>query len=76
MTIEEHPQRTILETCELWDTDFISDNWTFTVTQNIQSDPWIKSDRDSIRNSCDVCIKSLADMSVGGFVNFLSKKAE
>ena len=27
MTIKEHPQRTILETSELWDNDFISDNW-------------------------------------------------
>ena len=27
MTIEEHPQRTILGTCDLWDTDYISDNW-------------------------------------------------
>ena len=25
-------------------------------TFNIHSDPWIKSDRDSIRNSCDVCV--------------------
>jgi len=25
---------------------------------NIHSNPWIKSDRDSIRNSCDVFIKS------------------
>ena len=27
MTIEEHPQRTFLETCDLWDTDYIYDNW-------------------------------------------------
>ena len=27
MINEEHPQRTILETCDLWDTDYISDNW-------------------------------------------------
>ena len=26
---------------------------------NIHSDPWIKSDRDSIRNSCDVLILAL-----------------
>ena len=49
---EEHPQRTILETCDIWDTDIISDNWEQKL--NIHSDPWIKSDRDSIRNSCNV----------------------
>ena len=27
MTIEEQPQSTIIETCDLWDTDYISDNW-------------------------------------------------
>ena len=27
MTIKEHLQRTIIENCELWDTDFIYDNW-------------------------------------------------
>ena len=27
MTFREHPQRPILETCDLWDTDYIYDNW-------------------------------------------------
>ena len=27
MTFKEHPQRAILETCDLWDTDYISGNW-------------------------------------------------
>ena len=43
--------RANLETCDLrlepWDTDYISDNWE-------HCDPWIKSDGDSIRNSCNV----------------------
>ena len=53
MTFKEHPQRAILETCDLWDTDI-----TFLTIENnnlkIQRYPWIKSVRDSIRNSCDV----------------------
>ena len=52
MTIEEHPQRTIPETCDLRDTGYISDNWE-QQSQHSQW-PWIKSERDSIRNSCDV----------------------
>ena len=36
---------------------------------NIHSDPWIKSDRDSIRNSCDVLISSvLSSNSLGHLV--------
>ena len=27
MTIEEHPRRAILETCDPWDTDYIFGNW-------------------------------------------------
>ena len=49
-----------LETCDLrldtWDTDFISDNWEQQY-QDLHCDPWIKSDGDSIRNSCDVFFK-------------------
>ena len=33
IAIEESPQRTILETCDLWDNDYISDN-----NLNIHSD--------------------------------------
>ena len=36
MTIEEHPQRTILGTCNLLDTDYISDNWE----QQTQHSQW------------------------------------
>ena len=27
LTLREHPERVILEICDLWDTDHISDNW-------------------------------------------------
>ena len=55
MTIaKKNPQRTTSETCGLCDAGYISDNWEKNL--NIHSDPWIKSDRDSIRNSCDVCV--------------------
>ena len=57
MTIEKHPQRTILETCDLWHTDYISDNWEKQLQHH--DDPWIKSDRDSIHNSCDVLLFAL-----------------
>ena len=59
---EEHPQRTFLDTCDLWDNDTfltIENN-----TLNIHSDPWIKSDRDSIRNSCDVFQKAFCFAAV------------
>ena len=50
----QHHQRAVLETCDLrldtWDTDYIADNWE----QQLHCDPWVKSDGDSIRNSCDV----------------------
>ena len=55
ITIEEHPQRTILRavTFETLKTFLTIENNNL----NIHTDPWIKSDRDSIRNSCDVfCI--------------------
>ena len=55
MTFREHPQRPILETCDLWDTDYIDDNWEQQYEQ-LHCDLWIESDGDSIRNSCDVCI--------------------
>ena len=62
-TFREHPQRA-LETCDLrldtWDTDFISDNWEQQY-QHLHCDPWIKSDGDSIRNSCDVSSMALFD---------------
>ena len=43
----------LLATCDTWDTDYISDNWEQQY-QHLHCDPWIKSDGDSIRNSCDV----------------------
>ena len=49
----EHLQRAILVTCDIWDTDYISDNWelefmTIFVTWQL------RVTLDSIRNSCDV----------------------
>ena len=53
----EHLQRAILEICDLrldtWDTDYIYDNGEQQYL-HLPCDPWIKSDEDSIRNSCDV----------------------
>ena len=53
-TFKEHIQRAILVTCDIWDTDYISDNWepefvTIVVTWQL------RVTLDSIRNSCDVC---------------------
>ena len=51
--IWEHLVRVILETCDIWDTDYSSDNWEpefmtiFGTWQLIVT-------LDSIRNSCDV----------------------
>ena len=48
-------KKTILETCDIWDTDYNSDNWEpefmtiFVTSQLIVT-------LDSIRNSCDICI--------------------
>ena len=57
MTFGEHPERAILEICDLrldtWDTDYVSDNWKQQYEQ-LHYDLWIQSDGDSIRNSCDV----------------------
>ena len=51
--------KTILETCDIWDTDYNSDNWypefmTFFVTWHL------RETLDSIRNSCDVLFKGPA----------------
>ena len=52
----EHLLRAILETCDIWDTDYNSDNWEpefmtiFVTWQLIVT-------LDSIRNSCDVFMK-------------------
>ena len=52
-SIREHPKRAILRTCDIWDTDYNSDNWEpefmtiFVIWQLIVT-------LDSIRNSCDV----------------------
>ena len=40
-------------TLDTWDTDYIADNWEQQYKQ-LLCDLWIKSDRDSICNSCDV----------------------
>ena len=55
-TFREHLQQAIQETCDLWDTDYNSDNWEpefmtiFVTWQLIVT-------LDSIRNSCDVWTK-------------------
>ena len=52
---KEHLLRAILETCDIWDTDYNSDNWEpefmkiFVTWQLIVT-------LDSIRNSCDVLL--------------------
>ena len=55
-TFWEHLLRAILETCDIWDTDYNSDNFEFmTIFVNWQ----LTVTLDSIRNSCDVwCNKS------------------
>ena len=45
--------QTILETCDIWDTDYNSDNWELEFMTIIVS--WqLRVTGDSIRNSCDV----------------------
>ena len=56
-SLTEHPQGAILETFDLWDTDYNSDNWepefmTIIVTWQL------RVTLDSIRNSCDVLVRS------------------
>ena len=63
-TFREHIQRGILETCELWNTDYNTDNWepglmTIFVTWQLIAT------LDSIRNSCDVCCFSLFQIDKG-----------
>ena len=59
-TFWEHFLRAILDICDIWDTDYNSDNWepefmtNFVIWQLIVT-------LDSIRNSCDVCIQVLID---------------
>ena len=78
MTLREHPQRAILETCDLrldtWDTDYISDNWEQQYGQ-LHCDLWIESDGDSIRNSCDVLQKVYFHMDSGNYF-FLGVKID
>ena len=45
--------KTWVKSLDTWDTDYIFDNWEQQYEQ-LHCDPWIKSDGDSIRNSCDV----------------------
>ena len=42
-------------TLDTWDTDYLADNWEQQY-KRLLCDLWIKSDRDSIRNSCDVSL--------------------
>ena len=42
-------------TLDTWDTDYIADNWEQQYKQ-LLCDLWIKSDRDSICNSCNVFV--------------------
>ena len=48
---------------------------TFLTIENnnlkIHGDPRIKSDRDSIRNSCDVSVLGLYSGEMGDFISFL-----
>ena len=59
-TFREHLQRAILETCEIWDTDYNFDNWEpefMTICVIWQ----LRVTLDSIRNSCDVSIRITLD---------------
>ena len=61
-TFWEHLLRAIPETCDIWDTDYNSDNWEpefmtiFGTWQLIVT-------LDSIRNSCDVCGKDSSNIA-------------
>ena len=49
----EHPHGAIFETCDIWDTDYNSDNWEPEFITKIVIWQLIVT-LDSIRNSCDV----------------------
>ena len=52
-SIREHPKGAIIGTCDIWDTDYNTDNWEpgfMTIFVNLQ----LVVTLDSIRNSCDV----------------------
>ena len=51
--IREHPKGAIIGTCDIWDTDYNTDNWEpefMTIFFTLQ----LIVTLDSIRNSCDV----------------------
>ena len=53
-----HPKRAIIWTCDIWDTDYNTDNWdpeSMTIFVAWQ----LRVTLDSIRNSCDVSMTSL-----------------
>ena len=55
-SFREHPQGMILETCDLWNIGYNSDNWEpefMTIFVNCQ----LRMTLDSIGNSCDVLLK-------------------
>ena len=62
----EHPERAVLDTCDLrlntWDTDYISDNWEPEFMTIFVIWQWIVT-LDSIRNSCDVWVYNLNQIS-------------
>ena len=57
----------MLKTCDIWDTDYNSDNWKpefmtiFVTWQLIMT-------LDSIRNSCDVFIRNMCDFLLFKYV--------
>ena len=52
-TIFDNFEKTVLETCDIWDTDYSSDNWEPEFTTIFGTWQLIVT-LDSIRNSCDV----------------------
>ena len=49
---DKYIKRAILVTCDIWDTDYIPDNWE---PEFMTINTWqLRVTRDSIRNSCDV----------------------
>ena len=51
-------EKTILETCDIWDTDYNSDNWELEFMTIFVTWQLIVT-LDSIRNSCDVYLKEM-----------------
>ena len=75
ITLRQHLQRAILSICDIWDTDYIFDNWEpefMTIFANWQ----LRLTLDSIRNSCDVFSETIDTIWKNSLKNSVQKMHE